>query len=70
MAIDLPQKLSEAGLKADHARAINKLIDAVKRVQLVASPGQRVEQTTNGTTIKIKTDSVTKVQTSEESWFY
>ena len=69
MAIQLPAKLSENGLKADHARAINQFIEAVRRVQLVAGPGQRVEQNANGTTLKTPVSSST-VQTSEESWFY
>ena len=69
MAIQLPAKLSENGLKADHARAINQLIEAVRRVQLVAGPGQRVEQNANGTILKTPVMSST-VQTSEESWFY
>ena len=67
MALQLPAKLSERGLKADHARAINQLIEAVRRVQIVAGPGQRVEQNTNGTVLKTRT-AVT--QTAEESWFY
>ena len=69
MAIQLPSKLTETGLKADHARAINQLIEAVRRVQLVAGPGQRVEQNANGTVLKTPVMSST-VQTSEESWFY
>jgi hypothetical protein len=69
MAIQLPSKLAESGFKADHARAINQLIEAVRRVQLVAGPGQRVEQNANGTTLKTPVMSST-VQTSEESWFY
>jgi hypothetical protein len=69
MAIQLPSKLAETGFKADHARAINQLIEAVRRVQLVAGPGQRVEQNANGTTLKTPVMSTT-VQTSEESWFY
>lgn len=69
MAIQLPAKLSENGLKADHARAINQLIEAVRRVQLVAGPGQRIEQNANGTVLKTPVMSST-VQTSEESWFY
>jgi hypothetical protein len=69
MPLQLPSKLSERGLKADHARAINQLIEAVRRVQLVAGPGQRVEQNANGTTLKTPVSSTT-VQTSEESWFY
>jgi len=69
MAIQLPSKLAESGFKADHARAINQLIEAVRRVQLVAGPGQRVEQNANGTTLKTPVMSTT-VQTSEESWFY
>jgi hypothetical protein len=67
MALQLPAKLSERGLKADHARAINQLIEAVRRVQLVAGPGQRVEQNANGTVLKTQ-PAVT--QTAEESWFY
>ena len=69
MAIQLPTKLAETGFKADHARAINQLIEAVRRVQLVAGPGQRVEQNANGTVLKTPVMSST-VQTSEESWFY
>ena len=69
MAIQLPSKLTETGLKADHARAINQLIEAVRRSQLIAGPGQRVEQNANGTTLKTPVMSTT-VQTSEESWFY
>ena len=69
MAIQLPSKLAETGFKADHARAINQLIEAVRRVQIVAGPGQRVEQNANGTTLKTPVMSST-VQTSEESWFY
>jgi hypothetical protein len=69
MAIQLPSKLAETGFKADHARAINQLIEAVRRVQLVAGPGQRVEQNANGTVLKTPVMSST-VQTSEESWFY
>jgi len=69
MAIQLPSKLAETGFKADHARAINQLIEAVRRVQLIAGPGQRVEQNANGTTLKTPVMSTT-VQTSEESWFY
>ena len=67
MALQLPAKLSERGLKADHARAINQLIEAVRRVQLVAGPGQRVKQNANGTVLKTQ-PAVT--QTAEESWFY
>jgi hypothetical protein len=67
MSVQLPAKLSERGLKADHARAINQLIEAVRRVQLVAGPGQRVEQNANGTVLKTQ-PAVT--QTAEESWFY
>lgn len=69
MPIQLPAKLSERGLKADHARAINQLIEAVRKVQLVAGPGQRLEQNANGTVLKL--NPVAQItQTSEESWFY
>lgn len=69
MPIQLPAKLAERGLKSDHARAINQLIEAVRRVQLVAGPGQRVEQNANGTVLKIQPGTGT-VQTADESWFY
>jgi hypothetical protein len=69
MPLQLPSKLSERGLKADHARAINQLIEAVRRVQLVAGPGQRIEQNANGTTLKVQ-PGLTITQTAEESWFY
>ena len=69
MPIQLPAKVSERGLKSDHARAINQLIEAVRRVQLVAGPGQRVEQNANGTTLKIQ-PGLSITQTAEESWFY
>ena len=69
MPIQLPSKVSERGLKSDHARAINQLIEAVRRAQLVAGPGQRVEQNANGTTLKIQ-PGLTITQTAEESWFY
>ena len=68
MAIQLPAKLSERGLKADHARAINQLIEAVRRVQIVAGPGQRVEQNANGTVLK--TQPAVGQATAEEAWFY
>ena len=70
MPIELPGKVSESGLKADHARAINKLIEAVRRTQLVAGPGQRVEQTQNGTVLKVKSFVGASSTTFEESWFY
>lgn len=54
MAVTLPAKVAERGMKADHARAINQLIDVVRKIQLVAGPDQAIEQTPNGTTIKIK----------------
>ncbi len=69
MPINLPSKVAERGIKSDHARAINQLIEAVRRVQLVAGPGQRVEQNANGTTLKLQ-PGTTITQTSEESWFY
>jgi hypothetical protein len=70
MPIELPGKVSESGLKSDHARAINKLIEAVRRAQLVAGPGQRIEQSANGTTLKVKSFGNGATLTSEESWFY
>ena len=69
MSIQLPAKLAERGLKSDHARAITQLSEAVRRVLLVAGPGQRVEQNANGTVLKLQ-PGTTITQTSEESWFY
>ena len=71
MAVTLPSKVAERGMKADHARAINQLIDAVRKIQLVAGPDQAIEQTPNGTTLKIKQiGKVVTTTTAEESWFY
>jgi len=71
MAVTLPSKVAERGIKAEHARAINQLIDVVRKIQLVAGPDQAIEQTPNGTTLKIKQMGKTvTMTTSEESWFY
>jgi len=71
MAVTLPAKVAERGLKTEHARAINQLIDVVRKIQLVAGPDQAIEQTPNGTVLKIKQPiGKTVVETSEESWFY
>ena len=71
MAVILPSKVAERGIKAEHARAINQLIDVVRKIQLVAGPDQAIEQTPNGTTLKIKQIGKTvTMTTSEESWFY
>jgi hypothetical protein len=71
MAVSLPTKVAERGIKAEHARAINQLIDVVRKIQLVAGPDQAIEQTPNGTTLKIKqTGKTVTMTTSEESWFY
>lgn len=71
MAVTLPSKVAERGIKSEHARAINQLIDVVRKIQLVAGPDQAIEQTPNGTTIKIKqTGKTVTTTTSEESWFY
>ena len=71
MAVTLPSKVAERGIKAEHARAINQLIDVVRKIQLVAGPDQAIEQTPNGTTLKIKQIGKTvTMTTSEESWFY
>ena len=71
MAVTLPSKVAERGIKAEHARAINQLIDVVRKIQLVAGPDQAIEQTPNGTTLKIKQMGKTvTTTTSEESWFY
>jgi len=71
MSVQLPRKLAEKGIAADHARAINQLIDTVRKIQLVAGPGQRIVQTPNGTTLKIEQETKPMtVTTSRESWFY
>jgi hypothetical protein len=71
MAVTLPSKVAERGIKAEHARAINQLIDVVRKIQLIAGPDQAIEQTPNGTTLKIKqTGKTVTMTTSEESWFY
>ena len=71
MAVTLPSKVAERGIKAEHARAINQLIDVVRKIQLVAGPDQAIEQTPNVTTLKIKQIGKTvTMTTSEESWFY
>ena len=71
MAVTLPAKVAERGIKADHARAINQLIEVVRKIQLVAGPGQAIEQTPNGTVLRLKQPvGRTVIQTSEDSWFY
>lgn len=70
MAVTLPSKVAERGMKADHARAINQLIDAVRKIQLVAGPDQAIEQTPNGTTIKIKQPAATIVGGTPDDFFY
>lgn len=71
MAVTLPSKVAERGIKAEHARAINQLIDVVRKIQLVAGPDQAIEQTPNGTTLKIKqTGKATTTTSSVEDWFY
>ena len=71
MAVTLPAKVAERGLKTEHARAINQLIDVVRKIQLVAGPDQAIEQTPNGTVLKLKQpEGRTVIQTSEDSWFY
>jgi hypothetical protein len=70
MAVTLPSKVAERGMKSDHARAINQLIDAVRKIQLVAGPDQAIEQTPNGTTIKIKQPPTTIVGGTPDDFFY
>ena len=71
MAVTLPSKVAERGMKADHARAINQLIDVIRKIQLVAGPDQAIEQTPNGTTLKIKQGAAkTALTSSAEDWFY
>jgi hypothetical protein len=70
MAVTLPSKVAERGMKSDHARAINQLIDAVRKIQLVAGPDQAIEQTPNGTTIKIKQPTATIVGGTPDDFFY
>jgi hypothetical protein len=70
MAVTLPSKVAERGIKAEHARAINQLIDVVRKIQLVAGPDQAIEQTQNGTTLKIKQQAGKTTTSANEDWFY
>ena len=70
MAVTLPSKVAERGIKAEHARAINQLIDVVRKIQLVAGPDQAIEQTPNGTTLKIKQQTAKTTTSANEEWFY
>ena len=70
MAVTLPSKVAERGIKAEHARAINQLIDVVRKIQLVAGPDQAIEQTPNGTTLKIKQQTGKTTTSANEEWFY
>ena len=70
MAVTLPSKVAERGVKAEHARAINQLIDVVRKIQLVAGPDQAIEQTPNGTTLKIKQQTGKTTTSANEEWFY
>lgn len=47
------RKLPEAGFKRDHAAVINELIDRVSSLSVKAGPGILLDQTSNGTVVKI-----------------
>ena len=47
------RKLPEVGFKRDHAEVINQLGEVAIRQQLVAGPGILLDQTSNGTVVKI-----------------
>lgn len=49
MADDIPAPVSETGVRADLARAVNQLSKALRRRQLRARPGQKTLETPNGT---------------------
>lgn len=68
MADDLPEPVSETGVRADYGRAINKLTKAVRKRQLRERPGQRIRETPNGTTLETGTGSTSAVFTQD--WFY
>jgi hypothetical protein len=47
------RKLKVAGFRKEHAEVINQLADVAIRQQLVAGPGILLDQTSNGTVVKI-----------------
>ena len=47
------RKLKVAGFRKEHAEVINELADVAIRQQLVAGPGILLDQTSNGTVVKI-----------------
>lgn len=50
MAARTPSPLPETGVRGDIARAVNQLAEEVRRQKLVARPGQKIQEATNGTT--------------------
>lgn len=54
MNINLPNELSESGYKSEERSAINKIIRAIKRVQLIDSNDISLDVGVNGTSVSIK----------------
>lgn len=68
MADDLPEPVSETGVRADYGRAINKLTKAVRKRQLRPRPGQKTHETPNGTSLEVPGGGASAVFTQD--WFY
>lgn len=68
MADDLPELVSETGVRADYGRAINKLTKAVRKRQLRPRPGQKIVETPNGTFLEVQGGGASTVFTQD--WFY
>lgn len=68
MADDIPEPVSETGVRADYGRAINKLAKAVRKRQLRERPGQKIRETPNGTFLEVQGGGSSTVFTQD--WFY
>ena len=47
------RKLKVAGFRKEHAETINQLGEIATRLQLIAGPGILLDQTSNGTVVKM-----------------
>ena len=68
MADDIPSPVSETGVRADLARAVNQLSRAVRKRQLRPRPGQKTHETPNGTSLEVQGGGSSTVFTQD--WFY
>lgn len=62
------RKLKVAGFRKEHAEVINELGDVAIRQQLVAGPGILLDQTSNGTVVKIDPNFTGKNQGGIARW--